>query len=38
MKADGRDNESIAEDFGVSTVVIELQIENRHRIESVCAA
>ena len=38
MKADGRDNESIAEDFGVSTVVIGLQIENRHRVESVCAA
>lgn len=37
MKQDGRDNASIAEDFKVSTVVIERQIENSHRISEACS-
>ncbi len=36
MKADGRDIVSIANDFGVSTTLIERQLENVGRIESAC--
>ncbi len=35
MYADGRDPVPIADEFGVSTAVIERQLENRQRIESV---
>ena len=37
MRIDGRDDASIAEEFGVSSAVIDRQLENQHRIEAVCA-
>ena len=37
MREDGRDNLSIANDFGVSTAVIDHQEENAARIDEVCA-
>ncbi len=37
MQADERDEYSIANEFGVSTMVIEHQVENRQRIEQACA-
>ena len=36
MQDDGRDNVAIAEEFNVSTEVIERQIENAQRIEGAC--
>ena len=35
MRADGRDHVSMAEEFGVSTTVIERQIENEKRIKTL---
>lgn len=35
MREDGRDSVSIADEFGVSTAVIERQLENRARIEAL---
>ena len=37
MREEGRDTVSIADEFGVSTTVIERQWENRDRIETACA-
>lgn len=37
MRVDGRDNASIAEEFGVSSAVVDRQLENQHRIEAACA-
>lgn len=37
MMAGGRDTVSIAEEFAVSTTVVERQIENEKRIEAACA-
>lgn len=37
MQADGHDSMTIADEFSVSTTVIERQIENLHRIKSACA-
>lgn len=38
MKADGRDPQTIAEEFGVSELVIKHQIDNGDRIEKACLA
>lgn len=37
MRVDGRDSASVAEEFGVSSAVVDRQLENQHRIEAVCA-
>ncbi len=37
MRSDGLDTDSIADDFGVSTAVVERQIENADRIRQACA-
>jgi hypothetical protein len=38
MWEDGRDRVTIADEFGVSELVIEHQLENKTRIEQACAA
>ncbi|MCY4214205.1 MAG: ImmA/IrrE family metallo-endopeptidase [Gammaproteobacteria bacterium] len=38
MREDGKDTAFVAEEFGVSEEVVERQLQNRHRIQTACAA